>query len=156
MKYTTVKKFTNYTFIIFIIAMPFSRLIAQTCRIEKTQALFDSLKVKEIQCPKTVLAVAIYETGWLECDRCSYQLNNLFGFKLRKGYIRFTNISECIDYLKKWQNLYYETWRVKHPDGTYHQFMYYIRYARNMENYNRNLKSIEYWITENIKGAEEE
>jgi hypothetical protein len=124
---------------------------AQAERIQKISSLYDCLKSSEIQHPKTVLAVAIIETGWMECHKCSYQFNNLFGFQTReKHYVKFANVDECIVYLKKWQDFFYVPWKKRHPKGTYYDFLAYMKYARNMPYYIRYVKTMERWISENI------
>ena len=129
-----------------------SRLQAQS-REERVGALYDSLIVHEIESPKIVLAIAIFETGWMECHHCTYRENNLFGFRNNGGYVKFATISDCLDFLKHWQEKYYSPWKEKHPKGSYYDFMRHMRYALNMTNYFRFIKPLEKWIDENIEQA---
>lgn len=124
---------------------------AQGKRVEKAQALYDSLKVYQIEYPQTVLATALVETGWMECKDCSMNMNNLFGFRSSKGYVSFKNLSECLDYLKKWQDYFYTPWKNSHPNGNYYDFLNYMRYAENMPFYIKNVKNLERWVFYNLE-----
>jgi hypothetical protein len=108
------------------------------------------MRVYQLESPETVLATVILETGWIECTDCSLKMNNLFGFRSSNDYISFKNISECLAYMKKWQNSYYRPWKAKHPDGTYYQFLTFVKYAQDMPRYVRNVKSLECWLKQNV------
>jgi mannosyl-glycoprotein endo-beta-N-acetylglucosaminidase len=123
----------------------------QKNRIERVHSLYDSLKAYHIDNPETVLATAIFETGWMECNDCSYQMNNLFGFRVDTEYISFKNTSECLKYMQKWQAAFYAPWREKHPQSSYYDFLCHIKYAANMSEYVKNINSIEHWIRLNIR-----
>lgn len=124
----------------------------QRGRTVRVNNLYSCLLEYNIQCPKTVLAIAIYETGWMECRNCAYQYNNLFGFRANHDYLRFKNMYECIAYLKVWQETYYVPWKVKHPKGTYYDYLIHMRYARSsMSNYVKTLKAIERLVAKNVK-----
>ena len=63
---------------------------------------------REIEChkianPCVVLAQAIIETGWFRCSGCSMDRNNLFGFRIREGYLRFDHWIDSVIYYKRWQ-----------------------------------------------------
>src|ERR1019366_2975431 len=118
------------------------------CRVERVSSLYDSLIAHEIESPKTVLAIAIFETGWMECHHCTYRFNNLFGFRNNGGYVRFKSISACLDFLKHWQEKYYLPWGKKHPKGTYYDFLRHMRYAQNMVSYMKMIRPLEKWIDE--------
>ena len=115
----------------------------QAGRTAKVDNLYSCLKEYDIECPKTVLAIAIYETGWMECKNCSYQFNNLFGFRANHNYIKFESIYDCVQYLRIWQTAFYDPWKIKHPNGTYYQYLAHIKYAPDMVNYVKTLKHIE-------------
>jgi hypothetical protein len=117
----------------------------------KVHALYDSLKINRIQSPETVLATAMYETGWMECKHCSMDVNNLFGFMLPTGYVEFSNVSECIAYMKKWQAAYYLPWKANHPKSSYYDFLVFVNYAANMPDYIKTVKSLEHWISTNLE-----
>ena len=116
---------------------------SQYDRTTRVRNLYHCLKEYEIECPKTVLAVAIFETGWMECNHCAYQYNNLFGFRTNTNYVRFGSIYECLDYLKTWQTTYYE-------------FLIHMKYARGtMVSYIRILKAIERLVDEDVRQIDE-
>lgn len=123
---------------------------AQNGREERMQMFYDSIHAYEIAEPKTVLAIAIVETGWMECQKCHFRKNNLFGFRTGKGYMHFDNLSACLAYKKEWQERFYTPWKTKHPNGTYYQFLTHKQYAANMNSYLKNIKWIEKWIDKNL------
>lgn len=124
---------------------------AQSHRIKAVASLYDSLRSHKIEHPKTVLAIAIYETGWMQCKSCALEYNNLFGFRTNKDFLKFSSTSESIRYLKRWQMRYYKPWKARHPEGTYYEYLRYIRYCDNMDSYIRNIKNIEQWLSVNIE-----
>ena len=127
----------------------------QKGRVAKVSSLYSCLLDYKIECPKTVLAIAIFETGWLECKNCTYQYNNLFGFRANHDYLRFKSTYECIEYLKIWQQTYYDPWKAKHPKGSYYEFLVHVKYAHlNMPNYLRIIKSIERLVSKDLKEAD--
>ncbi len=126
-------------------------LFSQTSRTEKVQALYDTLVAYDIDYPKTVTAIAIMETGWLECKQCAFRNTNLFGFRGSGRYMRFESQSACIAYLKEWQQKNYLPWRQKHPKSSYHHFLVYMKYAENMPVYLRHITNLENWLKRNIK-----
>ena len=125
---------------------------SQDPRTIKINDLYSCLKEYDIECPKTVLAIAIYETGWLECKHCSLQFNNLFGFRTNNNYIRFNSIYDCLDYLRVWQTTYYDPWKKKHPNGTYYDYLAHVKYAHvNIAHYLLTIKSVERLISKDVK-----
>ena len=128
----------------------------QQNRMVKVQQLYDSLKSYQITNPETVLATAIVETGWLECKDCSLTMNNLFGFRLDSGYIGFASYSDCLAYMKKWQQAFYIPWKAKHPDANYYDFLVYVNYAENMPDYIKSIQSLERWILLNVDANKSE
>lgn len=129
---------------------------SQEARTAKIQALYDTLVVFQIEYPRTVTAIAIVETGWLECSKCAFKYNNLFGFRGNGKYMRFDSQEACIAYLKVWQQKNFVPWKEKHPKGTYHQFLTAIKYAENMPYYLRNITNLERWVSKNIQQKKEE
>jgi hypothetical protein len=123
---------------------------AQKSKVEKVRQLYDSIKAYRLESPETVLATAIVETGWLECKDCSLEMNNLFGFRATDDYIVFANTSQCLAYMKKWQEAFYRPWKAKHPHENYYDFLCYVKYAADMPGYVRNVKSLEHWVWNNL------
>jgi len=124
---------------------------AQGYRAKTATKIYDSLISHQIEYPKTVLAIVLYETGWMQCKSCALEHNNLFGFRTNKEFLKFTTMSESIKYLKRWQTRYYAPWKQKHPEGTYYEYLRYIGYCDNMDSYIKNIKSIEQWISMNTE-----
>jgi hypothetical protein len=126
---------------------------AQGRRVREAAKIYDSLVRHKIESPKTVLAIVIYETGWMQCKDCALEGNNLFGFRTNTRFLKFSSVTESIKYMKRWQTKYYKPWKARHPNGTYYEYLRYIRYCDNMDNYIRKIKSIEQWISVNIGGT---
>ncbi|HWB62436.1 MAG TPA: hypothetical protein VG603_02920 [Chitinophagales bacterium] len=131
-------------------------LMGQAPNTDTVNAMYDSLMVYNIAWPKTVLAVAAFETGWFQCKNCTFKYNNMFGFRNNSGYLKFNTISDCLAYLKNWQDTYYVPWQDKHPTGNYYDFLIYIHYAHNMPVYLRKVKYVEKWLTENLDALKPE
>lgn len=87
-----------------------------------------------IQHPEVVLRQSILETGWYECEYCSLQHNNIFGFRYKKKYLEFDNWVDAVKYYKKWQDKRYK-------GGDYYVFLKNIGYATS-KTYITKLKSI--------------
>ncbi len=143
-------KFLSILIVCFVFAILGNDVCAQSKRIKQVSSLYDSLRSHNIESPKTVLAIVIYETGWMQCKSCALEYNNLFGFRTNKDFVKFSSTTESIKYLKKWQTRFYNPWRVKHPKGTYYDYLKYIKYCDNMESYIKNIKNIEQWLSINI------
>lgn len=123
----------------------------QSGRDAKVAGLYKRLKEYDIECPKTVLAIVVFETGWMECNHCTYQYNNLFGFRANGDYLRFNSIDDCLAYFKVWQTTYYVPWKKRHPNGTYYEYMAHVKYAHlNMAGYLRTIRAIERLISPDI------
>lgn len=84
-----------------------------------------------------VISQCILETHWLRCQNCCMAVNNLFGFKPGKEFLRFKHWKHSCDFYKVWQNKYY-------PGGDYYQFLNDIGYATDSL-YTDKLK----WIVKN-------
>lgn len=87
-----------------------------------------------IQHPEVVLRQSILETGWYECQYCSLQHNNIFGFRYKKKYLEFDNWVDAVKYYKKWQDKRYK-------GGDYYVFLKNVGYATS-KTYISKLKSI--------------
>ena len=109
----------------------------------KIQSVYDSLIKYDIEEPHISLAIIMYETGWLKCQNCAFKYNNLFGFKTKKGFIRFKNYTECIKYYKRWQIKYWQPYHKKHPEKSYYDFLHHIGYCDKMHEYIKVIKHIE-------------
>lgn len=112
-----------------------------------TKMMLDSVKQEIIQqkilFPDIVLRQSVWETGWYNCKHCSWDFNNLFGFRhsdwITKdnpaGYKKFKRWQDSIDYYKKWQSSRYK-------GGDYYEFLLSVGYAEAGKQYIKNLKSI--------------
>ncbi len=149
------KTILNTTIIILLVLSGSITIFAQSNRLKEATRIYDSLKSHNIAFPKTVLAIVIYETGWMQCKSCALKYNNLFGFRTNKDFLKFSSVSESIKYMKKWQNRYYLPWKARHPEGTYHEYLVYIGYCDNMDSYLKNIKNIEEWLSNNIAMVKE-
>lgn len=89
----------------------------------------------EIKHPEIVVKQSILETGWYECEECSLDHNNIFGFRWKKQYLEFPHWARSIYYYKWWQDRHYK-------GGDYYEFLTEIGYATG-EYYIDKLKSIE-------------
>lgn len=96
--------------------------------------VYAQLEKFDIRHPEIVLRQSILETGWYECEYCSLQHNNIFGFRYKKKYIEFNNWVEAVKYYKKWQDKRYK-------GGDYYVFLKEIGYATS-KTYISKLKSI--------------
>lgn len=57
--------------------------------------------------PETVFKQSMLESGWLKCERCALDHNNLFGFSFDGvKYLEFDHWMESIDYLYEWEQKY--------------------------------------------------
>lgn len=131
-------------FLPLIFALLLTIVIGAYCTAQTPQDVFNYCDSIGIQHPDIVTKQAIKETGHFNCDNCSLDHNNLFGFQYKKKYLRFNTWQESCDYYLWWQNKHYQgqdyydflncLW--KHSDGTC------ARYATD-PNYTNDLKSIE-------------
>lgn len=96
--------------------------------------VYAQLEKYDIKHPEIVLRQSILETGWYECQYCSLQHNNIFGFRYKKKYLEFDNWVEAVKYYKKWQEKRYK-------GGDYYVFLKSIGYATS-KTYISKLKSI--------------
>lgn len=97
-----------------------------------------------VQYPEIVTAQAIWETGWFNCENCSLDRNNLFGFNTGGPYFKYDDWKDSVDAYKRWQDNYYD------PQRDYYEFLACIyktrdgrclKYCTDPESYNENLKN---------------
>jgi hypothetical protein len=150
MKNKSATLLTRCSLCIAIMCLCCMATVAQKSRMDKVRELYDSIKAYHLESPEAVLAGAIVETGWLNCKDCSLDMNNFFGFRSTNNYIMFANTSQCLCYMKKWQDAFFLPWKAKHPGGSYYDFLCYIKYAADMPGYVRNVKSLERWVWANL------
>lgn len=93
---------------------------------------------KSIKYPDIVIRQVILETGWLRAPFLMSR-NNLFGFRGRRGYMRFGSWHESVDYYKNWQERHYtdstENYkrflrRMRFGSRRYMQYLNKIRYEK--------------------------
>lgn len=87
----------------------------------------DSLGIKE---KAYVMAQAAWETGWFNCKDCAWSIgHNAFGFRSKKGYIKYESFLESVVAYSVWQNKKYTPYKEKHPKSTYIDFLEWCGYA---------------------------
>lgn len=100
---------------------------------------------RDILYPEIVTAQAIKETGWFNCNNCSLDKNNIFGFWYKGSFIKFDDWKQSVEYYKRWQDKWYD------PNRDYYDYlacMYInsegncIKYAKHSLQYNEDVKSI--------------
>ena len=98
---------------------------------------------QDIAHPEIVTAQAIWETGWFDCNNCSMDRNNIFGFYYKGSYIKFDTWQESVNYYKRWQDRNYD------PERNYYDFLaciyknnkgQCIKYCVDPDSYNKCLK----------------
>ena len=105
-----------------------------------TTGVYQMIVSHDIKCPKIVYAQLMYESGYLNCNDCSWSSsNNAFGFHNGKRYLRYKSLDHCIENYKEWQ-----VWRGF--DGcseyAYYDFLNDVWGAPNMTQYIEKLKQI--------------
>lgn len=88
--------------------------------------------------PTIVLAQSRLETGNYK-SRLTKTHNNLFGFRTKDGYLKFSHWKESVAYYKRWQDRHYKP--TKH--SSYYNFLRVIGYAED-PNYITKVKKIAY------------
>jgi len=83
----------------------------------------------DILYPEIVFRQAILETGWFECENCSMDHNNLFGFCYKKKYLEFDDWKESVAYYSRWQKRHFKG-NTDNPEE-YYQFLEDIGFATN-------------------------
>lgn len=98
--------------------------------------VYEKIIELEIKEPLIVLAQSILETQWYECERCSLQLNNIFGMGWTgKTYTKYDHWIESVYDYKIWQELNYDN------EQDYYIFLIDINYATD-SSYTIKLKQI--------------
>jgi hypothetical protein len=89
----------------------------------------------EIKEPEIVMKQAITETGWFKCRHCSLDSNNIFGFRIKKRYLKFDHWTGSVAYYKRWQDRHYK-------GGDYYKFLERKGYSHSptYTNYLRTVK----------------
>lgn len=85
--------------------------------------LMEELKINKIKHTDIVYAQARLETGNFKSEYFKKR-HNLFGFRVKSGYMYFSNWKECVKYYANWQNKYYKK-------GDYFEFLKKIGYAED-------------------------
>jgi hypothetical protein len=117
----------------------------------KMQAMYDAIKAAGIEHPDYVMAQCMQETGNLSCKKCCLRYHNLFGFYIHGHKCKkFSSDKACITYYKIWQDNRYPKWRVKHPKGTYYDFLKHAGYATG-DKYTKELKPKVKWVQKNLQ-----
>ena len=78
--------------------------------------------------PRIVLAQSVLETGHYKSAVCKTH-NNLFGFRVKSGYLKFKDWKECCAYYKRWQDRHYNP----NEHQSYYGFLREIGYAEDPE-----------------------
>jgi flagellum-specific peptidoglycan hydrolase FlgJ len=60
---------------------------------------------QNVKFPEVVTSQSVLETGWYQCQNCSLNKNNIFGFYSDR-YLTFDHWIESVAYYKKWQDKY--------------------------------------------------
>jgi len=87
------------------------------------QNVYQELVNQQVKYPEIVLKQCILETGRLKSYNCRVR-NNLFGFTLSTGYLKFASWKECVSYYSRWQKRHYK-------QGNYYSFLKKIGYAED-------------------------
>lgn len=96
---------------------------ACTCsKSQDAQAVYRYVKMVGIKHPEIVTAQAILETGWFDCNNCSMEVGNIFGFLYKGKYLDFCFWDESVRYYKWWQDQLYK-------GGDYYDFLKRVGYA---------------------------
>lgn len=92
-----------------------------------TEALvLKALRKEGVKHPRIVLAQSKLETGRYRSKVCLLH-KNLFGFRTKKGYIKFRRWQESVTYYKKWQDRHYN-----HKEyHNYYEFLEDVGYAED-------------------------
>ncbi len=121
----------------------FLLLLSLNCHAGKVRQMYDSLLKYKVYEPEISLCIIIFETKWMTCDNCTLDNNNFFAFRWKEKYKVFRDHKHAILYYKKWQTTHWLYYKRKHPGQDYYSFLKWIKYAPNMDNYNKQLKLIQ-------------
>lgn len=100
-------------------------IAAYTASAQTLDSVYAYIKESGIRYPEVVMRQAILETGWLKSPYLMKR-NNLFGFRHRKTYMRFSTWQASVDYYKEWQNKHYTR-----EGEDYYKFLQRIKYAQS-------------------------
>jgi hypothetical protein len=114
--------------------------------IDSVNYYIDSLDIQE---PCYVLAQAILESQWFQCKNCTWENNNMFGFRAKSGkYMKFKSWQECVIYYDNWQKKRYFKYKKLHKNGDYIGFLIWCKYAES-KRYSDDIRKIHKWINKN-------
>ena len=66
--------------------------------------VYDDIMSKDIHHKEYVMAQCMLETGWLKCNYCCLDKNNVFGWSYDGTHsIQFRSWQESVDHMIKWQ-----------------------------------------------------
>ena len=77
-----------------------------------------------------------------KCTKCSLDYKNLFGFMWKGKFKKYDSYLASINDYRKWQLKWWKPYKKRHPDKSYYDFLHWIKYCDNMENYVRTIKLI--------------
>jgi hypothetical protein len=113
------------------------------------QSFYDSLLYYGVLHPKTSLAIAMMETGYINPEKPPKNYN-YFGFRTR-NYLKFNSKAESLMYLRRWQEKFYLPWLINNKGKSYYSFLRHIHYCGNMKYFIRKVRKYELWISENLE-----
>jgi flagellum-specific peptidoglycan hydrolase FlgJ len=153
-KRSPIKFLLAISIAVFMLTSPINNLKAQQSKrdsiifyyLDTISYYLDSLDVQE---QPYVLAQAIWETGWFQCNNCAWSKgHNLFGFRGQNGYIKYNSWVESVVAYSKWQNRRYIPYKKTHPNSTYLNFIVWSKYA-DEPSYTAHIQTIYNWLIKN-------
>jgi hypothetical protein len=108
----------------------------ESCPKPTRKLVLRELRRLGVKHPRIVLAQSLLETGHYKSAVCKSH-NNLFGFRVKSGYLRFKDWKDCCAYYKRWQDRHYKPKEHK----SYYGFLRHIGYAEDPE-YTAKVKTI--------------
>lgn len=106
-----------------------SLLVISSCTAKSVPTedlVYKELKRLDVKNPEVVLAQSKLETGHYKSKLCKTH-NNLFGFRVKSGYLKFKSWRESVRYYKKWQQKRYKAKEHKN----YYNFLKKVGYAED-------------------------
>lgn len=101
-------------------------IVIDQCEAPTKELVLSELRSLGVQHPKIVLAQSVLETGHYK-SKVMKTHNNLFGFRTKKGYIKFKNWKLSVAYYKWWQERHYK----QNKYNNYYAFLRSIGYAED-------------------------
>jgi len=101
-------------------------------QLANKDSVAEIIALYDIKHPDIVLRQAMFESGWLQCDNCSWDVGNPFGFFWKGKYLEFCDLHDAVSYYKWWQDQLYQ-------GGDYYAFLDRVGYA-TYPNYIQELK----------------